>query len=358
MTATKAPITPLDAVLTQLAKVVKDHKPDPRPTRYVSTSLPILDLALGVPGIPLGRIALLRGEPSTGKSTLLYLLMAQVQAAGGLVVHMETEIQDAMGRSWPQRFGLNPAQLFVRTPPDMETLMEAFDKILEKVEDFAAEYPVLFTWDSVGGTPTRRELEDVDTQMPAEHARLLSRWFRHITGPLARAHIGLVLVNQLKERVGVTTGFGEPSPSMVGDRPLRFASTLVLDVKRTAWLRKATGQDPHGARVQVTVTKNKVAPPMRRAELDLHFSTGCFDLNAASVAAAARLGVIAQDGGWCTYDGKKFRTAEWGEMAATTDIAEILRVAMQNDFDTNLNYSGPADLELTPDDGEEAGEIG
>ncbi len=248
-----------------------------------------LDLALGVGGIPRGRITEIYGPESGGKTTLALTVIAQAQRLGGVAAFIDAE--HALDPLYAGRLGVKVDDLLVSQPDSGEQALE----IVELLARSGAVDVVVV--DSVAALVPKAEIEgEMEDQQVGLQARLMSKALRKLTAVLSKSNTAAIFINQIREKVGVTYGNAETTP---GGRALRFYASLRLDVRKSGTPIKV-GQEAVGIRVRVKVVKNKLAPPFREAELEVYFGRG-LDPVADLVGVAVAAGVVQKAGSWLSY---------------------------------------------------------
>ena len=281
----------------------------------ISTGALSLDLALGIGGIPRGRITEVYGPESSGKSTLAMHIVAEAQRNGGICAYIDAE--HAMDPVYAKAIGVDIDDLLISQPDHGEQALEIVDMLIR-----SGSMDVIVI-DSVAALTPKAEIEgDMGDTHVGLQARLMSQALRKITGNLSKSGTSAVFINQLREKIGVMFGSPETTP---GGRALKFYSSVRLDIRRIESLKD--GAEVVGNRTRVKVVKNKCAPPFRQAEFDITYGKG-ISREGSLIDIGVDLGFVKKSGAWYTYEGEQLGQ---GRENAKTFLSENVEVMIEID---------------------------
>jgi recombination protein RecA len=258
----------------------------------VSTGSLGLDVALGVGGLPRGRVVEIYGPESSGKTTLMLSAIAQAQKAGGVAAFVDAE--HALDPAYAEKLGVNLQDLLVSQPDTGEQALEITDML---VRSGAVDIVVI---DSVAALTPRAEIEGEMGEMQVGlHARLMSQALRKLTGNIKRSNTIVVFINQIRMKIGVM--FGSPETT-TGGNALKFYSSVRLDIRRIGAIKN--GEEVVGNQTRVKVVKNKVSPPFRQAEFEIIYGKG-IARDSELVDMGVTHGLVEKSGSWYSYNGER-----------------------------------------------------
>src|ERR1700693_763525 len=280
------------------------------PMEVVSTGSIGLDVALGIGGLPRGRVIEIYGPESSGKTTIATHVIAEAQKKGGMCAFIDAE--HAFDSNYAKKLGVDVDNLLISQPDYGEQALEIADRL---ILSGALDVVVI---DSVAALVPKSELEGEmgDSKMGLQ-ARLMSQALRKLTGTISKTNTICIFINQLREKIGVM--FGNPETT-TGGNALKFYASVRLDIRRMAQIKD--GEEAVGNRVKVKVVKNKVAPPFRAAEFDVIFGEG-ISKNGEIIDMGVELGFVQKSGSWFSYNGDKLGQGRDAVKQLLTDKPEM-----------------------------------
>lgn len=292
------------------------------PVPVFSTGSLGLDIALGIGGLPRGRVVEIYGPESSGKTTLSLSLIAECQKNGGTAAFVDAE--HALDPTYAERLGVNVKDMLLSQPDTGEQALEICDML---VRSGAVDLVII---DSVAALTPRAEIEgDMGDQHVGLHARLMSQALRKITGNIKRSNALVVFINQIRMKIGVM--FGNPETT-TGGNALKFYSSVRLDIRRTGSLKQ--GDEVLGNETRVKVVKNKMAPPFRTAEFTIVFNQG-ISRQGEVLDMGVQCGLVEKSGAWYSYKGDRIGQGRGNTMEHLRDnqhIAEEIEQQLRHEL--------------------------
>jgi recombination protein RecA len=288
----------------------------------VSTGSLGLDIALGIGGLPRGRVVEVFGPESSGKTTLTLQVIAEVQRAGGTAAFVDAE--HALDPGYAEKLGVNITDLLVSQPDTGEQALEITDML---VRSNAVDIVVI---DSVAALTPKAEIEGEMGEMQVGlHARLMSQALRKLTGNISRSNTMVIFINQMRMKIGVM--YGNPETT-TGGNALKFYASVRLDIRRIGAIKN--GEEVTGNMTRVKVVKNKVAPPFREAEFEIMYGAG-ISREGEIIELASANGIIEKSGAWYSYKGNRIgqgkdnaRTYLQSNKEIAREIEELVRARL------------------------------
>ena len=307
----------LDTALGQIEKqfgqgaVMKMGDKGSMSIEVVPTGALALDLALGIGGIPRGRVVEIFGPEGSGKTTLATHVVAEAQRNGGICAYIDAE--HAMDPTYARAIGVDVDQLLISQPDTGEQALEITDML---IRSGALDVVVI---DSVAALTPRVEIEgEMGDAHVGLQARLMSQALRKLTSNLSKSKTICIFINQLREKIGVMFGSPETTP---GGRALKFYSSVRLDIRRIEAIKD--GVEVVGNRTRVKVVKNKCAPPFRQAEFDIMYGRG-ISREGSVIDLGVDLGIVKKSGAWYTYEGEQLGQGRENSKKFLTDNPEVM----------------------------------
>jgi recombination protein RecA len=276
----------------------------------ISTGSLGLDIALGVGGLPRGRVVEVYGPESSGKTTLALQTVAEAQKTGGVCGFIDAE--HALDPAYARKLGVNLDDLLISQPDNGEQALEIADALIR-----SASVDVLVI-DSVAALTPKAEIEgEMGESRPGLQARLMSQALRKLTGSISRTKTMVIFINQIRMKIGVM--YGSPETT-TGGNALKFYASVRLDIRRTSTLKDR--DEPIGNQVRVKVVKNKVAPPFKQVEFDIMFGEGISKMGEL-IDLGVRANVVEKSGAWFSYDSQRLGQGRENAKTFLKDNPEI-----------------------------------
>ena len=296
-----------------------------RDIEAVSTGSLSLDIALGIGGLPRGRIVEIYGPESSGKTTLTLQVIAEAQKLGGTCAFIDAE--HALDPGYAEKLGVRVEDLVISQPDTGEQALEITDML---VRSGAVDVVIV---DSVAALTPKAEIEgEMGDSHVGLQARLMSQALRKLTANIKRSNVLVIFINQIRMKIGVM--FGSPETT-TGGNALKFYSSVRLDIRRVGSIKK--GEDVIGNETKVKVVKNKVAPPFKTAEFDIYYNEG-ISRESEIINLAVQLGFIEKSGAWYSYQGEKIGQGKDNVrvyLNEHADIAGVIEQKIRQEFLTN-----------------------
>ena len=336
----------LDAVLAQLDKqfgkgtVMRlGDQPAQENIPSVSTGSLGLDIALGIGGLPYGRIVEIYGPESSGKTTLTLQVIAEAQKAGGTAAFIDAE--HALDVQYARKLGVNIDDLYVTQPDTGEQALEVCDALVR-----SGAFSIIVV-DSVAALTPKAEIEgDMGDSHMGLHARLMSQALRKLTGHIKKANTLVIFINQIRMKIGVM--FGSPETT-TGGNALKFYASVRLDIRRIGQVKD--GEEVIGSETRVKVVKNKVAPPFKQAEFDILYGQGISRMGEI-IDLGVKSEIIQKSGAWYSYNGSKIGQGKEKVRAFLLDNPELsstIEAQIREKF-----LGGEIELAMSHDEGEDS----
>ena len=297
----------------------------------VPTGALSLDIALGLGGVPKGRIVEIYGPESSGKTTVALHMVAEVQKRGGIAGFIDAE--HALDPAYAKNIGVDIDNLYISQPDNGEQALEITETM---VRSGAVDIVIV---DSVAALVPKAEIDgDMGDSHVGLQARLMSQALRKLTAAISKSNCIVIFINQLREKIGVM--FGNPETT-TGGRALKFYASVRLDVRRIEAIKQ--GGEVVGNRTRIKVVKNKIAPPFKEAEFDIMFGKG-ISREGDILDNAANLGIVNKSGAWYAYEGEKIGQGRENAKQFLREHPEICQ-EIETKVRTHYEMDGPAEAE-------------
>jgi len=310
----------------------------------ISTGSLGLDVALGIGGLPRGRIIEVYGPESSGKTTLALHTVAEAQKSGGICAFVDAE--HALDPAYARKLGVDVNELLISQPDEGEQALEIADTL---VRSGAIDVLVI---DSVAALTPRAELEgDMGDMQPGMQARLMSKALRKLTGSISKSNTMVIFINQIRMKIGVM--FGNPETT-TGGNALKFYASVRLDIRRIGQIKDR--DEVVGNQTRVKVVKNKVAPPFRQVEFDIMYGEG-ISKTGELLDLGVKAGVVEKSGSWFSYDSQRIGQGRENAkkfLAENTDVADEIEYKVRAEAGVVAELAGEEMVADDKDDAEEA----
>jgi recombination protein RecA len=338
----------LDAALSQIDRafgkgsVMKLGQREVIEADTVSTGSLGLDIALGIGGLPRGRVVEIFGPESSGKTTLALHAVAEAQKKGGIVAYIDAE--HALDPIYARKLGVDIDEMLISQPDTGEQALEITDTL---VRSGGVDIVVI---DSVAALTPKAELEgEMGDQLPGSQARLMSQALRKLTGSISKSNTLVIFINQIRMKIGVM--FGSPETTS-GGNALKFYASIRLDIRRIGSIKDR--EEVTGNQTRVKVVKNKVAPPFKQVEFDIMYGSG-ISKTGELIDLGSKAGIIEKSGSWYSFDGNRIgqgRENAKNFLEANKDVSARVEALIRQ----NAGLIGQALTHASPDDEESSAE--
>lgn len=333
----------LDSAILKIEKaygkgaIMKYGEASHEPIEVIPTGCLAIDNALGIGGVPRGRIVEIYGPESSGKTTVALHVVAECQKMGGICAFIDAE--HALDPTYAERLGVNLAELYISQPDSGEQALEICENL---ISSGAIDLVVV---DSVAALTPKAEIDgEIGDNFIGLQARLMSQAMRKLTGVASKTKTSVIFINQLREKVGVMFGSPETTP---GGKALKFYSSIRIDVRKVDTIKDGT--DIIGNRTKVKVVKNKMAPPFKQAEFDIVYGQG-ISRDGTLLDMAVECEIIDKSGAWFSYNGDKIGQGRENAKAFLKNNPEVFAEVEAKVRDCILKKSTPLQSDDVVDD--------